>query len=75
MMLLQVTEKSLLWSCHIYDRCEKDRSSGLAKSQLNGIQTFVLSFILYRYFKVYLKGNSSYKRINVLFKNESFNVV
>jgi hypothetical protein len=60
MVLLQVTEKSLLWRCQIYDRCEKDHSSGHVKSQLNGIQIFIRFFIHYRYFKVYLKSNSSH---------------
>jgi hypothetical protein len=68
MVLLQVTDKSLLWNCQIYDRCETDRSRSLATSQLNGIQTFARSCFHYRHFKIYLKSNSSHKRINVLFK-------
>jgi len=46
MVLLQVVAKSLLWSCQIYDRCEKDHPSGLVTSQLNGIQAFLRSICL-----------------------------
>jgi len=54
MVLLQVRENSLLWTCQVYDRCKKDYSSGLATSQLNGIPTFTGSFIHYKYFEVYI---------------------
>jgi hypothetical protein len=54
MVLLQITENSLLLTCQVYDRCENYHSNGLATSQLSGIQTLVGSFIRYIYFKVYI---------------------
>jgi len=68
MVILQVTDKSFLWSCLIYDRCQKDHSIGIATSQLNGNQTFVGPVIHHRYFKVYIYEYVTVHRNRFLFK-------